>query len=93
MASYLNNTHEPESKLTLRHRTRREIELRIHELERRLRPTIYDLAELARLKELLKSTGAAMPYDRALIAATMMAAFSGFVIGMAFYVLLEVMFS
>jgi hypothetical protein len=43
--------------LILGQRTRREIELRIHELEHRLRPTIYDLAELARLRDLLKSTG------------------------------------
>jgi len=38
-------------------RTRREIELRIRELQGRLKPTVYDLAELARLKELLKSPG------------------------------------
>ncbi|TPV99640.1 MAG: hypothetical protein USCAAHI_00925 [Beijerinckiaceae bacterium] len=38
-------------------RTRREIELRIRELEGRLKPSIYDLAELARLQDLLKSSG------------------------------------
>jgi hypothetical protein len=39
-------------------RTTREIQLRIAELEHRLKPTIYDLAELARLRELLRDTRA-----------------------------------
>jgi hypothetical protein len=38
-------------------RTKREIELRIRELTGRLHPTIFDLAELARLRDLLRSTG------------------------------------
>jgi hypothetical protein len=47
----------PESKpLIFGPRTRREIELRIRELSARLHPTIFDLAELARLRELIKST-------------------------------------
>ena len=44
-------------KLVLGPRTTRGIELRIRELEARVKPTIYDLAELARLKDLLKTAG------------------------------------
>lgn len=57
MVIHANNTPAPELKLVLGPRTRREVELRIHELERRLKPTIYDHAEIARLRDLLKSTG------------------------------------
>jgi hypothetical protein len=58
MAIYANITPAPESKpLTIGPRTRREIALRIRELAARLNPTIFDLADLARLRELLKSTG------------------------------------
>jgi hypothetical protein len=38
-------------------RTKREIELRIRELTGRLHLTIFDLAKLARLRDLLRSTG------------------------------------
>jgi hypothetical protein len=44
-------------RLTLGQRTQREIALRIRELESRERPRVYDLAEIARLRELLQSTG------------------------------------
>ena len=45
------------TKLALGPRTTHEIALRVRELEARLKPTVYDLAEIARLKELLASTG------------------------------------
>jgi hypothetical protein len=48
-------TDEPHPHLTLGPRTRREIELRVRELSARLYPTVFDLAELARLEDLLKS--------------------------------------
>jgi hypothetical protein len=40
--------------LNLGPRTQREIELRIRELEARHKRSIYELAEIARLRELLK---------------------------------------
>ena len=47
-----------DTKLVLGPRTRREIELRIVELEHRDKKTVFDLAEAARLRELLRDVGA-----------------------------------
>jgi hypothetical protein len=46
-----------DTKLIIGPRTAREIQLRIAELERRLKPTVYELAELARLRDLLNPQG------------------------------------
>ena len=43
--------------LVLGPRPRRQVELRIRELEARPNPSIFDLAEIARLKEMLASAG------------------------------------
>ena len=61
MPIHWNNTHAPKPKLVLGQRTRHEIILRINELEHRLKPTVYDHAEIARLRDLLKSAGGQQP--------------------------------
>jgi hypothetical protein len=65
------------------------------ELEGRFKPTVYDLAELARLRDLLKAPVAAMAdrLTRKKITALTMAGFSGFLLGMAFYILVELALS